>query len=107
MKKKLKKALYLFTSLFPTKLPTGTTQFDQFYKKIIDTYDLPDLPSYKNAVATMIMHLDPLTTSKSRVYFGRSIKKSMANQVAYEVIQQIRETEKNEQARLNNPQTCN
>lgn len=46
----------------------------------------------------MIMHLGPTTAFKSKFFFGLSIWKSMSNQVAYDVISQIREAEKAKRA---------
>lgn len=42
----------------------------------------------------MIMHLGSQTTFKSKYFFAKSIRKAMANQVAYEKIQEIKEEEK-------------
>lgn len=78
-------------SFFPVKLPTGLLEFNQFSSNIIETYNLPNLPSYKHAIASMIMHLGPTTFYKSPRFFAISVKKSMANQTAYEMIQIIKE----------------
>jgi len=76
------------------QLPVGLSEFNAFCETIFTKYSLPDMPSYRNAVATMIMHL-PQTEDKAALsFFAKSIRKAMANQVAYEVIQQIREDEK-------------
>lgn len=57
----------------------------------------------------MIMHLGTQTTRKSKRYFAKGIQKAMANQVAYDKIQQIRDKEKlkesqKEEAQANEPQ---
>jgi hypothetical protein len=52
------------------------------------------MPSYKQALASMIMHLGTTKFYAPKRFFALSIKKAMANQTAYEVIQQIREAEK-------------
>jgi hypothetical protein len=90
LKSWLKKQL----GLWPQKLPVGISEFDAFAKKIFAIYEIPDLPSYRNAIATMIMHLPPTVDKMPLVYFGRSIKKAQSNQIAYEIIQQIKEAEK-------------
>lgn len=68
-------------------------ELDAFIASVLDTYDLPSLPGYQQAIATMIMHLGPLETHKSKIYFARSIRKAAANQIAYEKIQQLKKEE--------------
>lgn len=51
------------------------------------------MPSYRHAIATMIMHLGPTTSRKSNYYFASSIRKAMANQIAYQVIQDLKADE--------------
>lgn len=87
--------------LFPIHLPyNGMTEFEEFYQLILSTYKLPDYPSYKQAIATMVMHLEPTESKKHISFFGRALKKSMANQVAYEVIDLIREADKTKKQQL-------
>jgi hypothetical protein len=42
----------------------------------------------------MVMHLGPQTTSVKKYWIACSIRKAQANQVAFEVIQKIKEEEK-------------
>jgi hypothetical protein len=91
---KLKRLALLIRYQFPSKLPVGVTEFDHFVSSIISVYKLPDFPSYRHAVAAAIMHLGPQETSKPKVFFAKSLKKSMANQVAFEMIQKIKDEEK-------------
>lgn len=91
---KLLKILLKVMGLFPTLLPhKGLLDFDTFCNDIFYTYDLPDNPSYRNAIATMIMHLGPTVAYKSKFYFAIAVKKAMANQIAYEKIQQLKKDE--------------
>lgn len=92
-----------FLGLFPTKLPKGLEEFEVFAKDIFDLYDIPDFPSYRQAIATMVMHMPPTTHRKSKHHFMRAIRKAQANQVCYEVIQQIREEEKKQQQAVTLP----
>jgi CRISPR/Cas system CMR-associated protein Cmr5 small subunit len=87
----LLKLVYRF---IPSKIPTGVEELEKFSKDIIDLYKFPDFPSYHHAIATMIMHLGPLQNTVTRHYVARGIQKSMANQVAYQVIQNIKQKEK-------------
>lgn len=100
MQKKLKKTPWLPISwahirgLFPSALPSKDSDFDQFCSSIFKTYSLPDMPSYRHAIATMIMHLSPTVAFKSKIYFALSIRKAIANEIAYGKIREIRESEK-------------
>ena len=80
--------------MLPQKLPVGMTEFDKFADFIFTTYNLPALPSYKHAIAAQVMHLGPQTNYVAPRVFAKSIKKAMANQIAYEVIEKIRLDEK-------------
>jgi len=92
--KKLKRLIHRILGRFPSKLPSkGLQDLDDFTTSILTTYDLPDMLSYRNAVATMIMHLGPQESHKPKYYFARSIKKAASNQIAYEKIQQIKKSE--------------
>lgn len=85
---------------FPSKLPVGMDELDSFTSDILSTYHLPDKPSYRHAVANMIMHLGPTISHAPKSYFAKSIIKAMANQVAFEKIQQISKEEKEKAAEL-------
>lgn len=96
------KALFLcqpkrVIGLFPHKLPVGLTEFDAFYKKICQTYAFPPSAGYRQAVATMVMHLEPTVCWKQLQYFGDSVMKAQANEVAYQVLQMLKEEQKAEQ----------
>lgn len=102
MRKNLSNLVQLFTRIrgmilgfLPTRLPHGLSDFEAFFQKLAHTYALPDNPSYKHAVATMVMNLGPTTAYKAPYFFALSIKKAMANQTAFQVIQDLRDAEKN------------
>lgn len=97
----LKKILCLVKGFFPMLLPSGGSEFEKFYSFVINTYNLPDLPSYKQAIATMIMHMPADQHKAAPRIFAKSVMKAMANQVAYDKIQEIREKEaKDEQEQM-------
>lgn len=77
----------------PKKLPTTAAQFNDYFSLLVDTYGVPCLPSYRQTFATMIMHLDQTKAHKSPSFFAKAIKKAQANQVAYEVIDEIRRSD--------------
>lgn len=74
----------------PTHLPVGMVEFEVWSKKVIKTYDLPDNDSSKFALATMILHAASTEAKKAARYFGLSARKSMANQVAAQVMQDLK-----------------
>lgn len=74
----------------PTPLPVGKEEFETYFKEIAEMYDLPQLLSFKHTLAQMIMHLPVDQYLTPRSYFGTCIKKAMANQVAYEIINEIK-----------------
>ncbi len=80
--------------LFPSPLPKGHAEFKAFLEDLYTTYDIPPEDAYKQAVATMIMHLGPTVHRKSRRFFYKSIRKAQANQVAYEMIKQAQEAKR-------------
>jgi hypothetical protein len=86
---------------FPTALPKGSNEFDLFCNSILSIYNIPDFPSYRRTIASLVMHLGPTTTHVPKVFFGRSIRKAMANQVAFDKIQQYKQEEQDlQKARL-------
>lgn len=97
VKSKTKQAFHKCMGLMPRRLPIGRAEFDLFCERLFWTYDIPRLDSYRQAVATMIMHLSPTTDKKAPLYFAKSIKKAQANEVAYHVIQEFKEKFKKEE----------
>jgi hypothetical protein len=94
MRQKALKMLKKVKFMFPHQLPSmGISELDQFSNEIFEVYDLPDLPSYRNAIASMIMHLGPAVAWKAPIYFAICVRKAMANQIAYEKIQQLKKDE--------------
>lgn len=98
----MKKLLDQLVGFFPHRLPMGATALEEFCRKIFDTYSVPDMPSYRQAIASMIMHLPQTVYHKAPWFFACSVRKAMANQVAYEMIDQLRQDEKKAQEALKN-----
>lgn len=94
---KLKKIATKLLHFFPHQLPVGVTAFNKLFQSLTATYDFPDASSYKHAVASSIMHLGQTTDSKAPRFFAKTIRKAMANQIAYNVIEEIRVLDKAEQ----------
>lgn len=87
-----------FTSFFPTKLPVGLAEFNEWADSIIELSGrFADEDSLKFAIANMVLHLGPQRSSAPKNYFVRSLRKTAANQVAGQVFLDIKEKQKAQQ----------
>lgn len=101
MKEALKRSLLRLMGRFPHRLPhTGDPAFNRFCDKIFRTYGIPDLVSYRQAIATMILHIPPTKIHKPLAFFAVSIRKAQANEIAYQTIRKIQEEQKKAVASL-------
>ena len=87
----------LVAALFPTPIPTLPGPMVAWVDDIIELAGFPVNNSMRQAVLTMIMHLGPTVSFKSRAYFVLSLRKAASNQTAYNFIQSIRNEEKRDQ----------
>lgn len=90
IKARFKEVTEKLSLLFAHPLPTGRQEFNAFCEKIFRIYRLPDMRSYREAIATMIMHLPPTCHRMRLQYFAKSIRKAQANQAAYGMIQEFK-----------------
>ncbi len=90
--KKLLKLWNQFLGLFPQPLPRGVSEMETFFNKFFNTYDIPNLDSYKLAISTMVMHLGPTVAFKSPFWFYRSVRAAQAKETAYQLIAEDRES---------------
>lgn len=79
---------------YPSKLPVTVNELDSLINEVLQTEKLPSDPTYHHAIASAVMHLGPITARKSKRYFAKGVRKSVANQAAFEKIQALREEEK-------------
>lgn len=94
---KIKRNYALLRAFFPSQLPQGMTEFNEFADSIIDLYDFPkDNDGYINMIATMIQHFDRTVHATSKYNFSRLMRKAVANEVAYYVIQDLKLKKKKE-----------
>lgn len=92
------KLLKLIKSYFPSNLPVGMTQFEQFANDIVMLAGpLADENSMKYVIASIILNLGPNTSKISKQYFVRSMRKAAANQIAGQVFTNIKEAQKAEE----------
>jgi hypothetical protein len=77
---------------FPSPLPQGVAEFNQFVDSIIATYQPPmDPRSVKFVIATLIMRLNPTDAYKSKRYFALSLHKGAAGEVANYVMHLLKQ----------------
>ena len=94
---KIKRYYALFRAFFPSQLPQGMKEFKAFSDSIIDLYDFPkNNDGYVNMIATMIQHFDRTVSAVSKYNFSRLMRKAVANEVAYYVIQDLKLKKKQE-----------
>lgn len=98
---KFKRILKLILAFFPTRLPSsGVTEMEAWVKDIIETFGLIDNDSHRQAIYSMLLNLGPTVVFKPKYYFAASIMKASTNQVAYNLIMEIRDRAgKNEKAK--------
>lgn len=88
---KLKRQVERVKALFPTALPNGMSEFHEWANSIISLYSFPDNDSLRWTLANMIMHAPSEAAYKSKHYFASRVKKAMANQVAAQVVQDLKQ----------------
>ena len=85
------KLLKLIRSYFPSKLPVGVTEFNQFADDIIElSGKFADRDSMVFAISSILIHADASYGSLSKQYFVRRLVKSAANQIASQAFQDIK-----------------
>lgn len=85
------KLLKRLRALLPSKLPQGMSEFDAWADDILDIYNLPNNDSTKFALATAIMHIGATECYKPKEYFGRTLLKGAATQIAYAKMNEMKE----------------
>jgi hypothetical protein len=78
---------------FPSELPRTVEDIDTYSDYVIKAYELPDEPSYRQALAAAIMHLGPVTIYAPKRFFAKSIMKAMANHAAFDKIRALKKEE--------------
>ncbi len=78
-------------SHFPTKLPVGLTEFNDWSDSIIElSGNFADSDSMKYAIASNLIHLPHTKAYVAKSYFVNSLRKAAANQVASQVFHDIK-----------------
>jgi hypothetical protein len=79
------------------ELPRTEDEFEAFTEKIIYGFGLPDTDDTEESIATLIMHMPQSAASAPLSYFANSVKKSMANAIAYSKLQEFSKRRKEKQ----------
>lgn len=98
VKSKLKVALNRILGLFPSKIPQGLTEFNDFVTSIVETYSPPgDERSIRFVISSIIMRLGPTEAYKPKKYFANSLYRAAGSQVAVYVQEMIKQEQRAEQ----------
>ena len=86
----IKKKIARMAAIFPTDLPIGMTEFDQWAGSVIALTDLPDNDSMRFALATRVLHLGETQAAISKLHLARCLHKGAANQIAAGFMQDVK-----------------
>lgn len=80
-------------------LPLGRSEFDAWSDRIIAAANIgADVNSQKFALADMITHLGPAEDHRDDAYFIKTLRKVAVNQVALEIMKEIKAAHQAKQA---------
>lgn len=79
------------------RLPITPDEYNQFVKALGEYAQIEDIENYHHAIATMIMHHPQTSCMKSPDDFVQAIRKAQANEVAWGVLEALKEQEKKNQ----------
>lgn len=94
LKARLLRIATLLLSYLPTALPENEPAHLAWSDSILELAGYPGNDSVRSAVASMVLHLDAGRTRASKQSFVAQIKRSIANQAAYNIMNDIKEKEK-------------
>lgn len=94
---KLKNPLKRIRGFFPTSLPQGLAEYNEWIVDFIDTYNPPmEERSVKFVIATLMMRLNPTEAYKPKRYFALCLHKGAAAEVSNFVMRQIKDDQEKE-----------
>lgn len=94
MKAKLSRLLRIISSYVPQSLPQNEAAVREWIADLLDLARLPNNSSFQIAIASMVLHLNAGTLRASKQGFIKQLKRSIANQSAYNVMTDLKEQEK-------------
>lgn len=102
MKTRLNALIALLRSYMSEALPQTPKAHNDWATAILELSGLPDNSSFRHALSTMVLHLPAGVMKASKQGFIKQLKRSIANQTAYTIMQDIKEQEANERKLLEN-----
>lgn len=90
MKEKFQKFIMLVLAYMPTRLPETPAEHALWAAEIIELGEFPSNDSFRHAIATQVLHLPPNQLKKSQMSFVNSLRRSIANQTAFQVVQETK-----------------
>ncbi len=94
MKQKISKLIKWALSFIPTALPQTEADHAKWSTEVLEVAGLPDNTSFRIAISSMVLHLDSGTARASKQGFIRQLKRSIANQCAYNIMTDLKQLEK-------------
>ncbi len=82
--------------LIPVSLPQSNYELDVFIARILELGGYPANNSFRHAIATQVLHLNSDVQKVAPRVFLNAIRRSVANQVSYDLVQAIKEDDKRE-----------
>jgi hypothetical protein len=96
-KTNIKKVTGFIRGLFPQRVPQGLTEFSSLIDALISTYNPPmERRSVEFTVATLLQRLNPTQAYVSQFFYYRSLTRGAAAQVAFYVMDDIKNKQKAE-----------
>lgn len=94
MRNKAIKILKILKSYIPMPLPQNEALLDAWTADLLEVANFPNNPSFRIAVSTMVLHLDAAVYRVSQQQLIKQLRRSVANQSAYNVMQDLKQQEK-------------
>ena len=95
---RLKQILTMVMAYVPKRLPETPAAYTAWEQGILDAGGFPVNDSFRHAIATQVLHLTPSVHVKSQMFFVNNLRRSIANQVAFSVIQDTKGPKPDEKA---------
>lgn len=81
---------------FPARLPVGLPSWESYCKRLLSAYGFPDLPTYRVAIAEMILRLPQDVPWIAPRKLALQIKMAQAKQTAFQIMDDAKRKEKAE-----------
>jgi hypothetical protein len=98
MKAKLKRAWKVLNSYIPKQLPQSEAAAQAWCTEVLEVAGLPDNASFRIAIYSMVLHLSSKATKASQQGFIQQLRRSIANQSCYNLMDELKRQEKQKEA---------